>query len=254
MNILFVRMSQRYIRPETDPYEHRKRTLGSLARRVARRRRLPSLNRGWAPDLLRELIGRGHRATFARLDSRAFMEERLGGRRFVSATVDGGLEAVFTSSASALRGHLEASDAILLREDRLPHEALFADFDAADRPVITILAADARLVSGYRPPTTRFTLLVNSPEEAEACGRLGVSAEVFLKPAARLFYEVPRDAPPKVYDVAQVLHDTGSPRKRFDLFLEGAERLAAIRPGVCAAVVGDAGAHGAKLGHDGPVT
>jgi hypothetical protein len=139
------------------------------------------------------------------------------------------------------------ADAVIIRHhyERL---AEFADASSlAERVVVQILRGVPR-DGPFFPPVPRRRILVNDHDEVEAFRRAGVVAEVFLKPAAPIFYEWPAERPRKRHDVAFVAWDTGRRQKRFDLFLDGLAALDHVieRP-LSVIVVGQASSHQDRL-------
>lgn len=208
----------------------------------------PGKLRTWAGAIPAELARRGHDATFICLETEAYVRSVLGGGAgVVRYSIAPRFEALWTSRGDVARECLEAADAILTRDAYRKYGELFAGFRIGDRPVVAISTA-GKFRSQFLPSEARLTILVNSDEERAETAPLGFPCEVFRKPAYDLFYEIPADPPPKVYDAAFVTWTTATERKRFDLVLDALVRLrAAGERSLSLVVAGDSSPHAGRI-------
>ncbi len=208
------------------------------------RNRLPSSARMWGADLARTLAERGHRVTYAALETPAFMAARFDA---ATVTIAGGagLKFLCASDFDAVRAHCAEADGFVLRHDYPCYAALFDGLALLERPVVQILCAHNAV--RYCPTQRRAVLLVNSTAEVARYRQAGLNTHLFVKPARAIFYV---SAPPalKRYDILSVMWDSRVPRKRFDLLLDALPMLDArtSRP-LCVALVGDTAAHAARI-------
>lgn len=226
MNVLFVQMAKRYYRPHSRP-------MGGAP------------EGGWAHDILAELGHRGHGTVLATMDSPSAM----AAEDVLEERPDGLVTRVRTSSPQALRPYVERADAVVLRKDHPVHREIFRGVRLKGRQVATILTTVGNGRIRFRPRASSFTVFVNGPEELRSYRRWRVDAEIFLKPAAKLFYEHPSVPVEKDYDIVQVVQNTDRERKRFPLLLEALADLD-TRPGPAlrVAVVGNVSSHDEQIG------
>lgn len=202
----------------------------------------------WAAEILRELASRGHETTYVRFETRHFLETRFSVAEVAAFHPAERIDVLYSCEYAPVRAALERSDVIMMRHDYPQYAGVFDGFDIGDRPVILILAGPRTDAVHFLPDCRRFTLLVNSEEERAHFTGLGLSTEIFRKPAIRLFYQRPEKPVPKTYDMVTVLWDSSQERKRFDLMLDSLSHLdRATDRTVRLALVGDMSPHDERI-------
>jgi glycosyltransferase involved in cell wall biosynthesis len=201
----------------------------------------------WTATLVTELARRGHPATLVVIETPDYMRGRFHADAVATYELPGGARLVYTATPDVVGSAVADADAVIIRHD---YERLAEFVDAsslAERVVVQILCG-APKTGPFFPLVSRRRILVNGDEEVEAFRRAGVVAEIFLKPAAPIFYEWPADRPRKRHDVAFIAWDTGRPQKRFGLLLDGLEALDHVigRP-LSTMVVGGTSSHRDRL-------
>ena len=208
---------------------------------------LPRMNT-WGAAIMREQSRRGHFSTYLRIERPHFLEWYFGDKKDAIFDVEENFRVMYSTNHESVREYLQSVDAIIIRNDFKKYGDIFSAFRWGTKSCVLILASPRLSSLHFQPQCGRLKVLVNSEQELSFYRSQGITAEIFQKPALRVFYERPERQMPKVYDVTCVMWDTAVTRKRFDLVLDALVHLnEQTQDRIRLAVAGDSSAHSKKI-------
>jgi hypothetical protein len=240
VKLVFLFMSQQVGRNAPYPFDYR---------RSGPPGRLPFSAAMWPTSLLKALAREGFDTTLVFIETLDFVQGYFAVERVARFDLAPGVRAVYCADAATVREVMAETEAIVIRHDYRAYRQVFAGFDVGNRPVVVIMAGrQAALDPEFLPECRSATVLVNSEEEARRLRARGLSSDVFLKPAAELFYEPLPEPVDKVFDGLCIVWDTTQPYKRIELLLDALPLLNDLAPRpITVAFAGRSDGHAERL-------
>jgi glycosyltransferase involved in cell wall biosynthesis len=240
MKLVFHYMSQQFALGRPYTFDYRRQGLPAC---------LPFGASMWPTAILKALTRRGFDTTLVFIETLDFVRSYFSVESVAEFEPAPGLRIVYCADTGTASTLMSEAEAIVIRHDYTAYQEVFSSCDIGDRPVILIIAGRRDGVAPrFVPDCRNLTFLVNSPGEANALRALGLASEVFLKPAAELFYEPPPHAVEKAYDCLCIMWDTVESRKRFDLLLDALPVLDDLATGpLTVASIGRSEAHAERI-------